>query len=87
MFGCLSLRTHTKQARNAVYYGVFCVMISEIYFKKKLTCITFMAKVRHYIQINCELRKNTLHFTFSILCMMTTVGLHCNKSLNIAEIN
>jgi hypothetical protein len=45
-----------------------------------------MAKVRHYIKITCELWKNILHFTFSIPCVMITVGLHCNKSLNIAEI-
>ena len=46
-----------------------------------------MAKVRHYIKINCELLKNILHFTFSIPCIRITVVLHCNKSLNIAEIN
>jgi hypothetical protein len=46
-----------------------------------------MVTVRHYIKINCELWKDILHFTFSIPCIMITVGLHYNKSLNFAEIN
>lgn len=46
-----------------------------------------MAKSRHYNKINCELWKNVIHFTFSIPCSMIAVGLHFNKSFNIAEIN
>jgi len=31
--------------------------------------------------------KNILHFTYPIPYIMITVVLHCNKYLNIAEIN